>query len=139
MRHTLILLFLLAYFKAFSQNEVNKCQSEVDSLTKIKVYSRVDQMPGVKGGMPALFKEVGKRIQYPKKINEMGIETKVFVAFVIMDDGTVTGTRILKEIEGADLADQLLNIIIELKWQPGLCDGKPVPTIMRLPMIIDVK
>lgn len=108
-------------------------------MTKIKVYSRVDQMPGVKGGMPALFKEVGKRIQYPKKINEMGIETKVFVAFVIMDDGTVTGTRILKEIEGADLADQLLNIIIELKWQPGLCDGKPVPTIMRLPMIIDVK
>ena len=95
-------------------------------------------MPSVDGGMQQLFQVMAKRIKYPKNDN-YPIESKVFVAFVVTELGDITGQRIVKNIEGTDLAEQLLEVVSEFKWLPGTCNGKQVPTILILPMIIDVK
>ena len=96
-------------------------------------------MPTVNEGIQQIFKEVSKRIKYLSTFDNYPIESKIFVAFVVTNEGGITGQRIIKNINGTDFAEQLLEILSEFKWQPGICNGNSVPTIMVLPMIVDFK
>ena len=62
----------------------------------------------------------------------------MIVAFVIDKDGHMKGKRILKDIEGTDLGKQLLDIIDDMTWHPATCEGKVVPTIQMMPLIVDI-
>ncbi len=92
-------------------------------------------MPAVEGGMPALYKEIRKGIRFPSAGKfEMG--SKVFVAFVVDANGQIIGKRVLRNITGTNIAEQILRIIGDMKWIPGTCNEKAVSTLMILPMIV---
>jgi protein TonB len=86
------------------------------------------------GGMPALKQFIIDNIQYPEEAIKNKIVGKVYLRFVVRKDGSVTdisieqGTHELLDKE----AKRLLSIMP--KWKPGELKGKPVSTIMRLPM-----
>jgi len=133
-------VFMLSTLIAFGQKETNNsCISRVDTLTNLEVFPTVDKFPTVDGGMEALYKEVSKRIKYPNTHKQDPIESKVLVAFIVNVDGQINGKRIIKNITGSDLAEQLLDIVDDVKWEPGFCNGKAVRTLLVLPMIIDIK
>jgi hypothetical protein len=135
----LLIIFTFYTLLAFAQKDVkNPCVSKVDTLTNVEVFLTVDKSPTVQGGMQALYTEVAKKIKYPDSEGDR-TGAKVFVAFIVNTDGQIKGQRIVKNIDGTDLAEQLLDIIDDMKWIPGLCKGKPVATLLVMPMIIDVK
>lgn len=136
MKYILILL-LLNSIVAYCQGQIgDKCLSEIDTLINQEVYKVTDKQAKVDGGMNAVFKEVAKRIKYPEKLRRYSIDSKVFVAFIIEEDGSVIGQRVIKNIDGTDFGEQLLKIVGEFKWQPAICNGNPVKSILILPMII---
>jgi hypothetical protein len=129
-------ILLVNSIVVFGQN-ADSCSSQYDTLTKQKVFRFADRMPIVQGGMGALAKEISKKIRYPDVENYL-IESRVVVAFVIEANGSLTGKRIIQNIAGTDIGNQLLDIVDDFKWQPGTCQGKKVPTLQLFPMIVDV-
>jgi hypothetical protein len=121
------------------KDDLDSCISQLDTLTRIEVYTDVDQMPTVDGGMQAIYYEISKSIKLPNNFEKYSLEGKTYVAFIVTEEGNIIGQRVIKNVEGTDFAEQLLLIIDKFKWYPGICDEKPVPTILILPMIIDVK
>ena len=131
-------ILLLTSLVAFGRESTDEtCISEVDSLINEKVYKIADFPATIDGGMRVLFKEAAKRINYTNTSDKYSIENKVFVAFIVTESGSVTGQRILKNIAGTDIGEQLLEIVQEFKWQPATCKGNPVKSIVILPMILD--
>jgi hypothetical protein len=120
----------------FAQSKsIEPCLTIFDTLTQMEVFTTT--IPTVAGGRQALGKEISKRIKYPH-LPHYPDDSKVIVAFVIDKDGHMKGKRILKDIEGTDLGKQLLDIIDDMTWHPATCEGKVVPTIQMMPLIVDI-
>ena len=51
------------------------------------------------GGMAALMKWIGKEIKYPSIAQEMNIEGRVIVQFVIGRDGSVRDVQVLRTVD----------------------------------------
>jgi len=128
-----ILAFIFPVISS-AQTDSIKCNSIFDTLTKTEVYTFVDKMPEVVGGMEALFKEF-QNIKYPNDGADYG--GKVFVAFIIDIDGKLIGKRIIHDPSGDKFGKQILMLIDNVKWQPGSCNGKNVPVIFILPVYIE--
>src|SRR5690348_8279277 len=65
-----------------------------------RVYTVVDQMPLFPGGETAMLEYIAKHVKYPVVAREKGIEGKVFVNFVVNEDGSISDTKIMKSVGG---------------------------------------
>ena len=125
-------MLLFNAFAAFGQKgQIDSCYSFLDTLTNQQVFKLTDQTPKVEGGMEQLIKELSKRIKYPH-IDKYPIDTNVIVGFIITEDGQLAGKRIIKDFRG--YGKQLLDILDDFYWQPGICNGKKVATLQLFPM-----
>lgn len=62
------------------------------------------------GGLPKLFKFVGKNLLYPQYAQENGIQGKVYVDFVIDTDGSIIDVKVAKGVE-KHLDDEAIRIV----------------------------
>jgi hypothetical protein len=111
------------------------CYSFVDTLTKKMVYKVVDKMPEPIGGYQELFNEI-KKVKYPHHYH---LEGKLIFGFIVERDGSLSGMRVIKPLESIDWAEKVFDAIDNVKWSPGVCDGKPVETIVMFPIIVHTK
>jgi hypothetical protein len=135
MRIILAILFFSALTAAGQPGKSDSCHFFLDTLTNQQVLKFLPGMPRVQGGMEEVSKEISKRIKYPH-IDRYPMDTKVIVAFIITEDGRVTGKRVIKDFSG--FGEQLLDILDDFKWDPGTCNGKSVSTLQVFPMIIEI-
>jgi hypothetical protein len=113
------------------------CLKTIDTLTNREVFKTVEVQPRVIGGMAELLSEVGKILKAPKDFHP--IESKIFIAFIVEDNGEITGLRTIKNIEGTTMDKQFIEVVKKSKWEPGTCKGLKVPTLQVLPLIVDFK
>lgn len=99
-----------------------------------KIYSLADEQPTYPGGMSAFFKYIQSNMQYPEAAKAAGIEGRVFVEYVIEKDGSVSGAKVLKSLNGDCDKEALRLISSSEKWTPGKIDGKAVRVKMALPL-----
>ena len=134
---TTLLVFIS--FNCIAQGDyVNSaCEKVIDSLTNKEVYKVADEMPKIDGGMSQLYRQMAIIIKLPAELSIY--DTKVIVAFIIEKDGQVTGERIIRNIAGTNIGQELLNIVSQNKWNAGKCNGESVAVLQILPMIIDHK
>lgn len=130
-------ILLLRTMVAFGQDGAEPCHVQLDTLTKQSVYNSADEMASFPGGIEALARQIQKRI-YVRNVDNAQDGIKVYVAFIVQTDGKVVGQRVTRNVKGTNLAEQFLDIIDDVRWKPGICDGKTVATIEILPMIIDL-
>lgn len=92
------------------------------------VFVVVEQMPTFMGGDVNKFREwVQRNVKYPKIAAENGIQGKVFVTYVVNEDGSVSDIEILR---GADpvLDNEAIRVVSTSPlWIPGKQGGKTVP------------
>jgi hypothetical protein len=140
MRRLIVIIFLFQGVSAFGQTKSGDtiCSSGVDTLTGKEIYWVADKMPTVQGGLQTLSREISKRIKY-QQVDKYPIETKVIVAFIVTEGGQLIGKRVVKNIVGTNLGDQLLGILDDFKWEPGECKGKAVSTLFVFPMIVELR
>jgi TonB family protein len=98
------------------------------------IFLVVEEQPAPVGGYEAFYKYIGENIQYPQQARLQGIEGKVFVQFVVYNDGSIADVQVLKGIGAGCDAEAVKVIVNAPKWNPGKQDGKPVNVRMSVPI-----
>lgn len=98
----------------------------------------VEQMPMFPGGSEALFNYLSENITYPKECEDVCVQGRVVVSFVVEKDGSVTNAEVVKSVY-QPLDEEALRVVKNMpKWIPGMLNGEPtrvkysVPVTFRL-------
>ena len=70
------------------------------TLDTSEVFTMVEVMPEIEGGI----QEVYKHIEYPRAARAAEIEGRVFIKFIVDENGSVSNPQVLKDI-GAGCGD----------------------------------
>ena len=89
----------------------------------------VEEMPELIGGLEALQTE----IRYPEMARQAGIEGRVFVQFIVDQEGNVEFPTIIRGI-GGGADEEVLRVVSQAKFKPGMHEGRPVRVQYTLPI-----
>ena len=88
----------------------------------------VDEMPELIGGVESLQRE----IRYPEMARQAGIEGRVFVQFIVDQEGNVEFPEIIRGI-GGGADEEALRVVSQAKFKPGMHEGRPVRVQYSMP------
>lgn len=111
---------------AFSLITVSESAAQSDDS---EVYTVVDEMPEMIGGVSALYGE----IKYPSAAIRSGIEGRVFIQFVVDKEGNVRDEKVLRDI-GGGCGEAALDAVKEVKFTPGKKGGVAVNVQYSMPV-----
>ncbi|NNF03481.1 MAG: TonB family protein [Rhodothermales bacterium] len=89
----------------------------------------VEEMPTLIGGLEA----VQSRIRYPEIAKRAGVEGRVFVQFVVNEEGVPENIVVTRGI-GAGADEEAVRVVSTMRFEPGRQGGKTVPVKMSLPV-----
>ena len=113
----------------------------VDHVEEVapEFHDYVEEMPSFPGGITEFYKFVNKNMKYPRRANNLGIDGKVFVQFVIDKEGNITDVKAIKGV-GAGLDEEAVRVLGKSpNWKPGRQGGKRVNVRMVIPIIFKLK
>jgi protein TonB len=88
------------------------------------IYSAVDIMPTFKGGDINKFREwVQKKTKYPEEATINGVQGKVYITFIVENDGTVSNVRVAKGVDPLIDNEAVKAVKSSPKWSPGKLRG----------------
>jgi protein TonB len=93
-----------------------------------EIFVVVEQQPEC-GGVKALQQEV----EYPDFARKAGIEGRVFVQFVVNEEGNVVQPTVTRGVHKL-LNEEALRAVQQLDCKPGMQRGNPVKVRMSLPV-----
>lgn len=97
-------------------------------------FDIVEEMPTPVGGEKAFYEFISKNLKYPKQAQRMGVEGKVYVKFVVLENGELDQIHILRGI-GAGCDEETIRVLEKApKWNPGKQRGKPVKVWKVVPI-----
>ncbi|MDX1627945.1 MAG: TonB family protein [Fulvivirga sp.] len=100
-----------------------------------EIFTIVEDPATFPGGRQAFYKYVADKLKYPAQARRMGIEGKVFVQFVVNENGELTEVKAIKGI-GAGCDEEAVRVIQNSpKWNPPKQRGKPVKQRIILPIV----
>lgn len=98
------------------------------------VYIVVEVMPEFEGGHEGLIRYITDNVKYPEEARKEGVEGKVFVSFLITDQGKVRRPTLVRGIHPS-LDAEALRVVREMPdWTPGEQKGKKVNVEFTLPI-----
>lgn len=98
------------------------------------VYNVAEEKPEYPGGEAALIKDIAEAIKYPEEAKKNGISGKIYVSFVVDENGKVTDAKIERGVDPS-LDKESLRVVGLLKtWKPGKDGGKAVKVAYTLPI-----
>ena len=82
-----------------------------------------------------MMEYIQQNTQYPIRANEIGIQGRVFVNFIIEPDGSISNVTVMRGI-GGGCDEEAIRVVQSMpKWNPGKQRGKPVRCSYTLPVI----
>ena len=99
-------------------------------------FNNISTLPTPAQGMD-FSSELNKRIVYPQKAIDAGIEGEVVVLCSIDKEGNVQDVKILKDI-GGDCALEVTRAVRTMKFNPAVQNGFPRPVSMTIPVVFDL-
>ena len=116
------------------KNDVESKNLETFSHDTSEVFKIVEMMPEFIGGDKALREYIASEVKYPKDALENNMEGKVYVSFVVNEDGEVQNTRIARGV-CTSLDNEAMRVVNSFpKWRPGMCEGKAVKVSYTIPI-----
>ena len=107
-----------------------------------EIFTIVEQMPEFVGGVKKMYEYLGKNLNYPAMARENNIEGKVFVTFVVLENGTISEPQIARGIAGggAGCDAEALRVVSKMpKWKAGKQRGKSVKVRFTLPIVFKLQ
>ena len=119
-------------------NEVTKNNNvvveEFNEVIDDEVFTIVEQMPEFKGGQKKLFEFLRKNIKYPPEARIKRLSGKVYVNFIVGEDGKLRDVKILRGVDKL-LDKEALRVIQNMpRWSPGKQRGKNVAVSYIVPI-----
>ena len=99
-----------------------------------EIFVIVEQSPELIGGLQGLQ----KKIKYPEIAKKAGVEGRVFLQFVVDEQGNVHDPIVTRGI-GAGCDEEAVRAILEAKFKPGKQRGQAVKVKMSLPITFRLK
>ena len=99
-----------------------------------EIFVIVEQSPELIGGLVGLQ----KKIRYPEIAKKAGVEGRVYLQFVVDEQGNVHDPIVTRGI-GAGCDEEAIRAIMEAKFKPGKQRGKAVKVKMSLPTTFKLK
>jgi TonB family protein len=92
------------------------------------------------GDLSQVTSLVMQNVQYPEIAVENGISGKVYIQFVVMEDGTTDGIRILRGVDPS-LDQEAIRALktVPHKWNPAVIHGRTVRAMVTLPVVFRLK
>lgn len=99
-----------------------------------KIYDFPSQEASFDGGIDAMYEFLYKNIEYPKMAKAAGIQGKIFVEFIVDEEGKVSEVKTLNE-KGGGLEEETIRVVKMLpNWTPAEQAGVKVKQRFRLPV-----
>ena len=97
-------------------------------------FIRAEEMPEFPGGERGLISYISGNFRYPSDAREVGITGKIFLRFVVMEDGSVDRISVIRSVHPS-IDKEAVRVIKSLpKWKPGYQRGIPVKVWYHLPI-----
>jgi periplasmic protein TonB len=104
-----------------------------------KVFLVVEEMPSFPGGDAGLYKYLGENIKYPPVARENGIQGRVYVTFVVNEQGKISDPKVMRGI-GGGCDEEALRVVRNMPdWKVGKQNGRPVKVQYTLPVVFNLK
>ena len=104
-----------------------------DTIVEQEIINIVEKMPEYPGGYEAMFDFINANLVYPQEAIDAEIEGRVFISFVVEEDGSVSSIRLLRGI-GYGCDEAAMDVVRKMpKWEPATQRGKPVRVQYQLP------
>lgn len=106
----------------------------VEEEPEPEIFVIVEQMPELIGGLES----IQQKIKYPEIAKKAGVEGRVFVQFVVDEQGNVVDPQVTRGI-GAGCDEEAVRAVMTAKFKPGKQRGKPVRVKMSLPITFKLR
>jgi protein TonB len=109
----------------------------IDDGKGINSTTELDKLPEFPGGINKFYTYVGNNFEKPEI--DAANSLKIYVAFVIEKDGSMTDIKVLKD-PGYGLGREAIRVLksLKTKWSPGMIGSKPVRTSYNLPITVQM-
>lgn len=104
-----------------------------------EIFISAQNMPQFPGGENEMYKFIYNNIKYPVVDQEMGIQGRVTVRFVVSKTGTITNLELIKGISPTCDKEAMRVIKSMPKWIPGRNNGEPVQVYYTMPIVFKLK
>ena len=98
------------------------------------VFAVVEEDPALVGGQASLMQQ----INYPEIAQKAGVEGRVFLQFVVDENGDVHNATVTRGI-GAGCDEEALRVIRNAKFTPGMQKGEPVKVRMSMSVLFKLR
>lgn len=124
--------------KAFASQVADKIQAGGETHQaeedKNKVYAVVEQQPEFPGGEGALLSYINSHIKYPPTAAEEGVQGKVVLRFVVLENGQVGEVKVASSLHKLCDAEAVRVVKSLPRFVPGKQQGKAVKCWYTLPV-----
>lgn len=106
--------------------------------TQTKVEKEIIDFPDVEaqfpGGAASLQKWIANNVNYPQTAIEMNEQGRVYLSFVVEEDGSISNVAIVKGVS-SDLDKEAKRLVRSMpKWTPGEAKGEKARTRCQIPI-----
>jgi protein TonB len=109
-------------------------EEEVVEEVEDEIFVVVEQMPELIGGIEALQSQ----IRYPELARQAGVSGRVFVLFVVNEQGDVTDPVVLRGV-GGGCDEEAMRVVKLAKFKPGMQRGKAVKVRYVIPIVFKLR
>ncbi len=100
-----------------------------------EIFFIVEDMPDFLGGGQDRFRQhIVNNLRYPQAAAEKGIEGRVFVQFVVNEDGTVSDATVVRGVDPSLDREAIRVVMSSPRWTPGRQRGEPVRVAFTFPI-----
>jgi TonB family protein len=122
--------------ETYSNNQMisNKNWLESGERYVDNYYFYVDELPEYPGGEKALRRMIAQNLRFPEVAQLNGIQGRVYITFIVNEEGKVTDTVIARGVHTA-LDNEALRVVNQMAtWKPGKQNGKLVKVCYTIPI-----
>jgi TonB family protein len=103
------------------------------------VYTIVEEMPEFPGGIRACYKYISEQVKYPELARELAIGGKVFLKFMLDEQGDIVSCDVVKSSGFQPLDEEAMRVVRSMpRWSPGKQNGRSVKVYFNLPIIFHI-
>jgi TonB family protein len=104
------------------------------SQGKVFDFVSVDTPPQFPGGIEKFYSFIGKSIKYPKEAYDKKVEGKVFMSFIVEENGSLNDIHIDRAL-GSGTDEEALRVLkASPRWNPGMKNNQPVRVKYAIPI-----
>ena len=119
--------------------QIQSIYEDIDTIGfSDSIFTFVEIKPSFHGGYFEMKDYISKAINYPAIALENNISGNCVAEFVVLEDGSITNVKILRDIGGGCGAEAKRIVEAMPKWNPGIHHGIRVKTKVTIPIKFDI-